>query len=406
MDSSSRRTTGARPDDDEEWEYEYSATETEVYGARLSSDGSVLTFVQTYYLTLDLSVRDFLERRTDDVVHNTRTGYRVWYNPLFNAPEPKMSNPDLLDDKEADDGELPEREEVDLETIGMPQPQAEPEPPIDPTLEQTVTKEGQLDGQTSDKPAEEIQILELHSKEPIVSYRNHVFRGSWCENIGTEMIFTPHDDNAPLPALRHLPQNMDLIAASASRINFREATLLPNEQDRMPERTFLGFGYSEEDIPDRYKRNGGIYVHIGGDKSGQRQPQAHFLEDLIALKRRRGETDEVTVQPLETRQNKLMVEDEEEERRRKKIRQDHARNVRWRDKRREERELGLGSPERNYVPRMGGRRGWPKRARRAALIRRDSGAISRFAPRPDRTGNSTPTPAQWSDISGPGTQRR
>ncbi|KAK4247876.1 hypothetical protein C7999DRAFT_40865 [Corynascus novoguineensis] len=359
MESHTRPPTDALPDDDDGWEYEYSTTETE-----------------TYYLTLDLSVRDFLERRTDDVVHSTRTGYRVWYNPLFNAPEPHMSNTDLLDDKDADDGEPPEREEVDLDSIGVSRPPNQSETPIDPLLEQSVTKHDHP-GQTSDKRAEEIQILELHSKEPIISYRNHVFRGSWCENIGTEMIFTPHDDDAPLPALRHLPQNMDLIAASATRINCREATLVPKEQD-MQEGMFLGFGYSEEDIPERYKRNGGVYVHIGGDKTGQRQPQAHFLEDLITLKRKRGETDEVTIQPLETRQNKLMVEDEEEERRRRKLQQDHARNVRWRDKRREEREMGLGSPERSYVPRTGGRRGWPKRARRAALIRRDSGAISRF----------------------------
>jgi len=215
------------------------------------------------------------------------------------------------------------------------------------------------------------------------------------------MIFTPHDDNEPLPALRHLPQNMDLIAASATRINFREATLQPKGKDGSEDPIFQGFGYSEEDIPERYKRNGGIYVHIGGDKTGQRQPQAHFLEDLIALKRKRGETDQVTVQPLETRQNKLMVEDEEEERRRRKLRQDHARNVRWRDKRREEREMGLGSPERNYVPRMGGRRGWPRRARRAALIRRDTGAISRYATSADRAANaSAPTPAHWSDLAG------
>ncbi|KAH6627264.1 hypothetical protein B0J18DRAFT_444287 [Chaetomium sp. MPI-SDFR-AT-0129] len=348
------------PENDDGWEYEYSATETE-----------------TYYLTLDLSVRDFLERRTDDVVHNTRTGYRVWYNPLFNAPEQHASNPDLLDDKDADDGEPPEREEVDLDTIGAPQPQEPTEPVIDPSLGRPAQKQDVSDANTSNKPEEEIQILGLHSKEPIVSYRNHVFRGSWCENIGTEMIFSRHDEAAPLPALRHLPHNMDLIAASATRINFQEATLVSNEAGMGRETMFLGFGYTEEDIPERYKRNGGIYVHIGGDKSGQRQPQAHFLEDLIALKRKRGETDEVTVLPLETRQNKLMVEDEEEERRRRKQRQDHARNVRWRDKRREEREMGIGSPERDYIPRMGGRRGWPKRARRAALIRRDSGAISR-----------------------------
>ncbi|GAB1315269.1 Transcription factor TFIIIC triple barrel domain-containing protein [Madurella fahalii] len=378
-------------DDDDGWEYEYSTTETE-----------------TYYLTLDLSVRDFLERRTDDIVHNTRGGYRVWYNPLFNAPEPLASDSDLVEEKEADDGELPEREEVDLDTIGRPQPQAPPNPPIDPLLAQATAKTAHLEPSTNDKPAEEIQILELHSKEPVVSYRNHVFRGTWCENIGTEMIFTPHDDNAPLPALRNLNQNIDLLAASASRINFREATLLPREKDKTSDRAadmaILGSTDDlEEDIPERYKRNGGIYVHIGGDKSGLRQPQAHFLEDLIALKRKRGETDEVTVQPLETRQNKLMVEDEEEERRRRKLQQDHARNVRWRDKRREEKDSGQGQGlERNYIPRQGrGRRGFPRtRARRAALIRRESGAISRFGHRTDRVAStSAPTPLRWNDLS-------
>ncbi|KAK0629427.1 hypothetical protein B0T17DRAFT_615201 [Bombardia bombarda] len=80
-----------KEEDEDEWEYEYSTTEREVY-----------------YLTLDLSVRDFLERRTDDIIHNTRGGYRVWYNPLFNAPEPRTTNPDLIDDaKDADDGEPP-----------------------------------------------------------------------------------------------------------------------------------------------------------------------------------------------------------------------------------------------------------------------------------------------------------
>ncbi|KAK4113382.1 hypothetical protein N656DRAFT_707754, partial [Canariomyces notabilis] len=357
---------------------------------------------QTYYLTLDLSVRDFLERRTDDIIHNTRGGYRVWYNPLFNAPEPVVSNSDLLEEKDADDGEPPEREEVDLDTIGVPQPQASAETPIDPLLHETAAKNSQLELRATTKPAEEIQILDLHSKEPIVSYRNHVFRGTWCENIGTEMIFTTHDDNAPLPALRHLGQNIDLLAASASRINFKEATLLPRPSDTLSDRMMTGSAEDPEDIPERYKRNGGIYIHIGGDKTGLRQPQAHFLEDLIALKRKRGETDEVTIQPLETRQNKLMVEDEEEERRRRKLQQGHERAVRYRDKRREGRDAGPEAEqglEANYVPRQGrSRKRFPRTRRRAALIRRESGAISRYSH--GTTGTSAPTPAHWNNMTG------
>ncbi|KAK3369871.1 hypothetical protein B0H63DRAFT_497134 [Podospora didyma] len=384
-------------DDDDEWEYEYSETE-----------------IETYYLTLDLSVRDFLERRTDDIIHNTRGGYRVWYNPLFNAPEPRATNPELIEDKDADDGELPEREEPDLDTIGMPQPETRTELPIDPLLQQPADKTAPMTSEANNAPADEIQILELHSAEPIVSYRNHIFRGTWAENIGTEMIFTPHDDKAPLPALRNLGHEIDLLAASAARINFKEATLVPRNDsggvgvhgldNHVSRDTFE----RDEDIPERYKRNGGIYVHIGGDKSGQRQPQAHFLEDLISLKRKRGEEDEVTIQSLETRQNRLMMEDEEEERRRSKLQADYNRMIISRQRKRG----GGGAqavPEESYIPRLGpkpakGRRGGGPgsrpRTRRAVLIRREdnkAGGIGHDLS-PGRTLESTPTPARWDDL--------
>lgn len=374
-------------EDEDEWEYEYSTTETE-----------------TYYLTLDLSVRDFLERRTDDIVHNTRGGYRVWYNPLFNAPEPNPSNQAFIDDKDVDDGEPPEREDIELDNLGLPPPQPPTDSTIDPRLQPEPARQKDVQIQpATDAAAEEIQILELHSEEPLVSYRNHVFRGSWCENIGTEMIFTPHDDKSPLPALRNLQHNIDLIAASACRVNFAETELLPRDvKDGAPFEAEAE--YMEEDLPERYKRNGGVYIHIGGDKSGLRQPQAHFLEDLICLKRKRGEQDEVTVQSVETRHNRLMMADEEEERRRRKLRQDQDRVHKWRDERRKEVEAGM-EHNRVYVPLRGsGGRRWPRtRARRAALVRRDPNALSRQAPRIPPTGNNPgslnePTPSRWDEL--------
>ncbi|KAK0652694.1 hypothetical protein B0T16DRAFT_369434 [Cercophora newfieldiana] len=326
------RQPDAGVEDEDEWEYEYSATETE-----------------TYYLTLDLSVRDFLERRPDDqVIHNTRGGYRVWYNPLFNAPEPKPSHPGLLDDNQ--DGDAPEREDRELDNIGL-QADVDEEHPVDPMLEQSVGGETQDAANLPDEPLSEIQILDLHSDEPLVSYRNHIFRGAWYQNIGTEMIFTPHDEKAPLPALRNLNHGIDLLAASSTRIHFREATLIPKVEGGP-----LGFDAAregesnDEELPERYKRNGGVYIHVGGDKSGQRQPQAHFLEDLISLKRSRGENDEVTVQPSETRHNQLMVNDEEEERRRKKLQTDQARALKWREIRKEG--TRSGPPEDDYMMRI------------------------------------------------------
>ncbi|KAM7213737.1 hypothetical protein V8F06_010871 [Rhypophila decipiens] len=380
--------------DEDEWEYEYSTTETE-----------------TYYLTLDLSIRDFLERRTDDIVHNTRAGYRVWYNPLFNAPEPVANRLESAKDtQDADDGDNADKDDQYLDKIGMPQAQGESEAPIDPLLtSQPAAETGDQVAQSSKQP-ENIQILELHSKEPVVSYRNHVFRGQWAENIGTEMIFTRQfeKDKDPLPMIRDMGRNIHLLANSAARINFKEVDMIPREKYEASRRTETFESYeNEDDIPERYRKNGGVYIHIGGDKSGQRQPQAHFLEDLIALKRKRGETDEVTVQPYETKQNKLMVDDVEEERRRRKLQVDHERSQRWRTIQKRDNDVSLGAEEhyvarrrKKYVsePTVKKKRGRGSRPRiRAPLVRRPT-------PPPQQQSGATggglsiPTPARWDDL--------
>ncbi|KAK5659937.1 hypothetical protein OQA88_13402 [Cercophora sp. LCS_1] len=357
MAQSGAAQQGAQAENEDEWEYEYSTTETE-----------------TYYLTLDLSVRDFLERRPEDdkVIHN-RGGYRIWYNPLFT--DHRFTGADADADGGDDNqppGDEPERDK-ELENLGLPQ-QPDEQDMIDPQLQEPPPEEPKTVEAEEDKVIDEIQILDLHSNEPLVSYRNHIFRGTWSENIGTEMIFTRHNETAPLPAIRRLQRGIDLIAASSARISFREATLRLKSDEEEAEANAALDAYGEpEDLPERYKRNGGVYIHIGGDKSGHRQPQAHFLEDLIALKRKRGETDDVTVQPLETRYNQLMHEDEAEEKRRKKLQVDQARALKWRENRKGE--DGLYPPvEVTAAPmrepkKVRGRGGMRGRQRRPLILR-------------------------------------
>ncbi len=49
------------------------------------------------------------------------------------------------------------------------------------------------------------------------------------ENMGTEMIFGARDSANPLPALRNLPDDVDLLAASRTRINFLEVDMEPKK---------------------------------------------------------------------------------------------------------------------------------------------------------------------------------
>lgn len=250
-----------------------------------------------------MPVREFVKSK-EDVIHNNRGVYRVWFDPDSIRAD--------YDEKGAEHGELDDDVEPPIEAAAL-----------DPALQQQ--QAGSSKAQDSQGAAEtgpeEIQILELHSEQPLISHRGTMLRGSWARNIGTELIFAPHDAQHNLPALRHLPEGLDLLAASSARINFSPVELKP-KWDRYQSiiRTAVE--------PDRYRENGGVYVHVHSDKYGVRRPQANFLEDLTALKRKRGEEDEVTITTMETTHNQLLENDPDEVAYRKRMERHRARNER------------------------------------------------------------------------------
>lgn len=132
------------------------------------------------------------------------------------------------------------------------------------------------------QPIQDIQVLDLHSKRPFISYRGRVFEGEWAEVVGTELILAGSDGkNRDLPTLRTLPGDVSLLAASCSRILTTEKALKPREP--------------EEDPLAEVRKEWLINIPSGIDKSGERARQASFLEKLIGLKLKKGEPDQVTV---------------------------------------------------------------------------------------------------------------
>lgn len=115
-----------------------------------------------------------------------------------------------------------------------------------------------------------------------------VFKGSWAEVIRTEAIFArhnPHNPHNPLPALPNPPYDVDLVAASASEMLTTEKVLKPRS----------GTGTGSDDLAGIAKE-WNIRIAVGKNmKSGEGAQQACFLESLIALKKKRGESDQVTV---------------------------------------------------------------------------------------------------------------
>lgn len=259
---------------------------------------------QTYYLTLDLPAQEFSKRK-DLIVANNRGGYNVWFNPNFAGPGGEDEHGGLDDElgPTASTGRL------------SPEAQQQPGHP----------DESQAPRDPSKTEPEEIQILELHSERPLVSHRGSIFQGSWAENIGTELVFASRDSPDSLPVLRHLPDGLDLLAASSARINFSPVEL-------KQQRTRQLLPKAEIEL-DRYRVNGGAYIHVHSDKYGIRRPQANFLEDLTAAKRRRGERDQVTVTTMDTPHNQLLETDPDEEAYRNRLERHRIRNQRTKEAR-------------------------------------------------------------------------
>ncbi|WKT44675.1 Transcription factor TFIIIC, triple barrel domain [Fusarium oxysporum f. sp. vasinfectum] len=230
-------------DEQEEWEYEYSTTETE-----------------TYYLTVDLSFPEFKDRQPRAPHHSRGGYYKTWldHNPSLRGVHAGDDN-----DDDNDNEPLPEREADD------------DEPEIDPPEDDTRDDVDKTRGEN-----ENIQILELHSEKPVISYKGRTFEGSWAEVIGTEAIFATRDSDRPLSALRHLDGNIDFLGACASRIATKETVVKPK--------------IIREDPLAAIREEWNIRIPVGKDRSGERAEQTRFLENLMAIKKRNKEKDQVT----------------------------------------------------------------------------------------------------------------
>lgn len=152
-----------------------------------------------------------------------------------------------------------------------------------------------------DEDEHQVQILDLHSTAPLVSYKGHVYQGQWSENVGTELLITKRGHasasalDPPPPAIRHLDHDVALLAASCARITVQEKALKP--KPAAPRAAAAA--------APRRARN----PHFARDAHAMRplvppaerwstqarRDQGHFLARLIQIKRARGEKDHVTV---------------------------------------------------------------------------------------------------------------
>jgi len=155
------------------------------------------------------------------------------------------------------------------------------------------------------RSSERIQILGLHTTNPIVSYHNQIFSCSWADQIGTELIFS-HPDSDPDPdhtPLRRGPA-FDLVAANSVKILGRKANITSSSGPGLVQDP----GMSGHPEPTPENPSSQVAGNTGVPRRVLPQTyQTHFLQQLQNIKATKGETDTVRT-IVSTRRNVNLAE--------------------------------------------------------------------------------------------------
>lgn len=228
---------------------------------------------QSFYVTLDIS------SATD---YNNPRSRRKKPDP----PPPKFPHPSTsiapTSPRAQDNGGPSEPPETPIPETSAPMD-------IDPTLLQPE------EDPTPPEPTDRIQILDLHTQNPLISYQNQMYSCEWTSTLGTDLLLTAPLPDFPHPILREKP-NVSLLAVSSIKLMGRPAQLAArqNTEDSAhpstpAENATASASNTSSEKATPYK------IPLGSTPSRARQTQASFLERLIAIKAKKGEKDNVTI---------------------------------------------------------------------------------------------------------------
>ncbi|KAL8866626.1 MAG: hypothetical protein Q9174_006189, partial [Haloplaca sp. 1 TL-2023] len=236
-------------DDDSEWEYEYHETETE-----------------DFYVTIDCS----------STSHHTRE---------YKKPKPpaKPPSPPADRDGQNENGDQDEPNDTALEDEAVP---------LDPSLldkdSPQADEEDDMETQEPASPLDRIQILDLHTANPIISYKSQIYSCTWASTIGTDLFFAP-TPSLPPDLTTPLQSNDDvaILPTSCIKLTARPATVIPR---------------TDASSSSQAKDAKATTIRVEGSAPIQKRKQASFLESLMAIKKAKGEKDEVTVNAIKANQ--------------------------------------------------------------------------------------------------------
>lgn len=249
----------------DEWEYEYSETETQVVHEAAQNFLVEIANIplQDFYVTLDLTSRITPQQ--------TKKGYVRLEHDIF-------ADDDEADKDKDDDEQQASQQEATpdlVEENGTPHKEPTPEP----------------------EEQDRIQIVGLHDDNPIVSYQGQIYSCHWASTIGTDLFFAralPAEDREARIAepMRKLNGCFELIGASSARLVARQAKLRPKTSQEKVQQPQPGPSHSFAPIQNPESMEV-VKFPVPEHASRAQKRQANFLEKLSAVKARLGEKDKV-----------------------------------------------------------------------------------------------------------------
>lgn len=229
-------------DDDEEWEFEYDATETE-----------------DLYFTLDLTshVPDAVQQRPAPTNGKHESNGAVRGSPSH---------------EENDDGD----EETVNEDVGN------------------------------------LQIVDLHTTNPLIKFDDQIFSCYWSTDLGTQVHIAQAGE---VPNPRRAGTVLDVVGTTRSRLVGKPAYLRPRKDDRQPQEGQAANNAieiddgSDSDYQPGEDRKGSTPGQTPGQlleipqemlTSKNEREQAAFFEKLSQIKLQKGELDTIPIYPVRT----------------------------------------------------------------------------------------------------------
>ncbi len=145
--------------------------------------------------------------------------------------------------------------------------------------------------------ATNVQILDLHSENPIISYMDQIYSCKWTDMVGTNMFFTDPGLSAEANATMLSTEDYDLVGLSRIKLLGQRGKVAKNmasaSEGRADDARTNEQSVEADDAHDG--RSLGDLKTSNPKLNKQIKKQAAFLEKMMDLKRQRGEQDIVRV---------------------------------------------------------------------------------------------------------------